>query len=147
MKVRKAFEWSYAKYVDTTCGETKYEWAASYIFDLTTYDGSLDELFVKKIIEVCKVILDGKNSEYIRDESNYTAFILVCQLLDRFDWIEWGTSIRGAWFGPSVNPRCLLENDHVTYFVGGKDKTEGHPDIPFTKENLKTLIKFIEEGK
>ncbi len=145
MNILKTFKWSYAKYVETSCGETKYEWAASYIFDLTTYDGSLDELFVKKIIEVCKVILDGKNHEYIKDEHNYTVFILVCQILDRFNWIEWGTSIRGAWFGTSMNPRCLLMSDSVTYFVKGKRKEEGHPDIPFTKENLKTLIKFMEE--
>ena len=43
----------------------KYEWAASYIFDLCTYDADLDEKFVKDIIEVCKVIIDRWNFEYI----------------------------------------------------------------------------------
>lgn len=144
MDVLKIFEWNYAEYIINTCGTTKHEWAASHIFDLVTYDGGLDELFVKKIIEVCKVILDKTNYEYIKDENNYINYILVCQILDRFDWIEWGTSIRGAWFGPSMNPRYLLEGTEITYYYDGKSETRGHPDVPFTIENLKKLIEFIE---
>ena len=144
MNVREIFEWNYAEYITNTCGTTKYEWAASYIFDLVTYDGGLDELFVKKIIEVCKVILDKTSYEYIKDENNYINYILVCQILDKFSWIDWGTSIRGAWFGPSYNPRYILEGTEITYYGNGKPETKGHPDVPFTIENLKKLIKFIE---
>jgi hypothetical protein len=143
--LRKIFEFSYAEEIQNTCNETKYEWAANLVFNLTTYDGSLDELFVKKIIEICKVILDGKNYEYIRDENNYKDFILVCQLLHNFDWINWGTSIRGAWFERGSRARYLLENYSASQYIDDEWREKGHPDIPFSEENLRLLIEFIEE--
>ena len=57
--------------------DSKYEWVAHRVFDLVTYDSSLDERFVKDIIEVCKVILDRQTFEYIRDGKNYVKYILV----------------------------------------------------------------------
>lgn len=117
--------------------KTKYEWAATDIFELFTYDGDLDERFVKDILEVCTVILEKRNYEYIEEsESNYVKYILVCQLLNRFGWINWGTSIRGAWMEESR-------------FSVPKDIFDGYGridmDIPFTVDNLKALIKFMEE--
>lgn len=137
------------------CACTKYEWAAEKIFDLTTYDSELDELFVKDILEVCKVILDRTNFEYILNRENYIKHILVCQILNKFHWIQWGTSIRGAWFEqvelyeniPDVKFRDIMdeyswwEYDSLseTYVEHTIDK------VPFTKENLQALIEFMEE--
>lgn len=133
---RKDYEF-YSTVVDE--GGTKYEWAASDIFNLTTYDGALDKLFVKAIIEVCKVILERKTFEYIENKEKYVSYILVCQLLETFNWIEWGTSIRGAWFddlcGTNYRPRPIVEHPYADYMT----------PIPFTLENLKTLIEFMEE--
>ena len=39
---------------------SKYSLAADRIFDLTTYDDYLDEVFVKTILEVCKVIIEKR---------------------------------------------------------------------------------------
>ena len=118
---------------------SKYSWAASEVFELTTYDRDLDEMFVKKIIEVCKVILENRAFDYIRDESNYVDYILVCQLLEHFHWIEWGTSIRGAWF----------EESHQKYYESQPivkcPYTHAEGPIPFTVDNLKALIEFMEE--
>lgn len=112
----------------------KYEWAASYIFDLCTYDAGLDEKFVKDILEVCKVIIDKRNYDYIIDNDNYIKYILVCQLLTRYHWLHWGTSIRGAW---------LEEMSHCDQNVILEDigKIDG---VPFSVDNLKALIKFME---
>lgn len=120
---------------------SKYEWAASDIFDLVTYDAGLDENFVKKILEVCGAILNNETFDYIRDEKQYTDYIIVCQLLDKFDWINWGTSIRGAWFEPGRNAKQILEefkwiNSEGTHIIKA---------VPFTVENLRDLIKFMEE--
>jgi hypothetical protein len=118
---------------------TKYHWAASEIFDLTTYDDELDELFVKKIIEVLKVIVKRRNFEYIKDENNYITYILVCQLLEKFNWIEWGTSIRGAWietYHPNCKTHPVLQDNFDEY---------GVEEIPCSKENLIALIEFMEE--
>lgn len=125
---------------------SKYEWAADEIFQLCTYDSGLDEIFVRDILEVCKVILDWTNFEYISNRQNYLKYILVCQLLNEFRWIDWGTSIRGAWFdGYDNDARPILE---------AKDWYECTPEglnehtmlkVSFNKDNIKALIEFMEE--
>ena len=132
--------------------KSKYEWAATDIFGLTTYDGDLDERFVKDILEVCKVILERRNFEYIEaSENNYIKYILVCQLLDRLHWIDWGTSIRGAWLDvdtyydyktreSTVRSRDIL--DELEWWDSEHHIIE---KVPFTVDNLKDLIKFMEE--
>ena len=137
----------YIEFCENTCCDTKYEWAAREVFDLTTYDGELDELIVKKIIEVLKVILDKTNYEYIKNRENYINYILVCQLLDKFNWIDWGTSIRGAWFKSyhsNAETHPILEEFEVKRFVDGELLKCVYPEVYFTKEALNTLIKFIE---
>ena len=117
--------------------ESKYEWAANYIFDLTTYDGDIDEYFVQTIIEVCEVILEKRNFEYIQFRTNYIKYIVVCQLLDKFGWIDWGTSIRGAWFD-----EIGYQNKDQRYIL---DLGWGNEDVvDFSLENLRILIDFIE---
>ena len=136
MNVTKIYEDVYGGYIGFVNGETKYEWAASEIFDLVTYDGSIDESFVKNIIEVCKVILEKKTYEYIKDEKNYITYLLVCQLLNHNNWINWGTSIRGAWFEACHHGRGKSEPIISEDFCG--------TEVPFTIQNLKLLIDFIE---
>lgn len=137
MNIYDIYEKDYREYCELVDNNvSKYTWAACNVFDLTTYDGKLDELFVKKIIEVCKVILNDKNYEYIEDENNYITYVLVCQLLVNFNWVDWGVSIRGAWFQES-NLRPIL-----TYWWNDMD---GYETVDFTVDNLKTLIEFIEK--
>lgn len=140
MDVIELYKKDYEFHSEVVCeGSDKYDWAASQVFDLTIYDSALDELFVKKIIEVCKVILERRNFEYIQDETCYVTYILVCQLLERLHWIEWGTSIRGAWFEEShfgyVQSQPILK-----YLYSDVDD-----GIPFTVDNLKAFIKFMED--
>ena len=115
---------------------SKYEWAANYIFDLITYDTDLDERFVKDILEVCEVIADRCNYEYIENNDNYIKYILVCQLLDRFKWINWGISIRGAWFEniPPHDSKNILDGNYYRI-----------KEVPFSYDNLKALIQFMKE--
>lgn len=143
MTVEEYYKSDYEDYASICEGNTKYGWVASNVFDLATYDSSLDELFVKKIIEVCKVILDGLTYEYIHSNDNYIIYILVCQLLDKLNWIEWGTSIRGAWFQESEFKQ-YRSHPILNYY----DPDNGHYDeIPFTINNLKKLIEFVEKEK
>ncbi len=128
MEVKKIFEEHY-KCIDEL---TKHEWAASNIFDLATYDGELAELFVNKIFEVCNVILERRNFEYITNRKNYITYILVCQILDKKGWINWGTSIRGAWFEMGE-----------TMFESGTENEV----VPFTNDNLRILMDFVKGQK
>ena len=135
MNVKEIFRAAHNQYkavLDRDC--SVYEWAASEIFCLTMYDPWLDELFVKRIIEVCKAILEGKTFEYIEDkDSNYVTYALVTNLLSKYDWIDWGSSIRGAWFSAGRDARSIL----VAFEMD---------DVPFTEENIKALIEFVEDG-
>ena len=120
--------------------ENKYEWVASEVLGLATYDGSLDEIFVKKFCEVCKCIADRKTFEYIESsQENYITYILVCQLLTDKHWIDWGTSIRGAWFDESSRSEKILE----WTCIGQTNKID--INISFSVKNILSLIDFIEE--
>lgn len=83
------------------------------IFGLTTYDTGLDIEFGKDILEVMEVINNKTNFEYIKYEGDdYKKFILVANLLDQYNWIEWGSSIRGCWFSPYYNPTIYEDLDN-----------------------------------
>lgn len=135
------FKRNYEFYRECESFDTKYEWAASHIFNLATYDGDLDEKFVKLILEVCEVILENRNWDYIEDEINYFAFIAVCQRLNSLGWIDWGTSIRGAWFYDQVYYEFELDKKKQMIIC------DIEPDIPVypCKESIRALIDFVEE--
>jgi hypothetical protein len=135
MTAKEIFEKDYQLTRELLEDSDIYNWAADNIFDLTTYDDELDRLFVQVIVDVCKVILARKTFEFIEDEALYVTYIVVCQLLDRKGWINWGTSIRGAWFEEGGNAKPIYDG-------------YGHEeDVPYTKENLIALIEFIEENE
>lgn len=124
---------------------SKLEFISSEVFNLVTYDSELDELFATKIIEVLKVIISGKNFEYIENKQDYINYILVCQLLDKMNWIDWGTSIRGAWIEDfdEDNPQNNLASYWCEYY-NDKEWIETDLRIPYSKENVVELIKWIE---
>lgn len=88
MNIRKQLDESYTDYGIESLGGTKYEWAASRIFELSTYDSELDELFIKTIIDVCKSIINRTTFEYMEDHMMYVKYIIVAQLLNSFNWLE-----------------------------------------------------------
>lgn len=77
---------------------TRFEYLSSHIFDFTTYDGDIDELFVKKALEVCVAITNKQTFDYIKDEDNYRWFLIMCNMPFFSKKLTWGTSIRGAWW-------------------------------------------------
>ena len=130
----KEAEWQYYDPEDYR-KPSKYEWIAVEVFDLCTYDSALDELFAKQIVEVCEQIINKTQFEYIKIEEQYIKYIAVCQWLSgHFNWLEWGTSIRGCWFADFDVKKPLL-----SYGQYNAEK------IDFTVENLKKLIEFIKE--
>lgn len=130
--VLQIFEDEFAEHCDGAENENKYDWCANYVFMLFTYDEELAEIFIKKIFEVCKAILERKTFEFIKEsDEKYRQFIIVCNLLCRFEWINWGTSIRGAWFEKHrSNQKPIIEGDLGT--------------VCFSEENLRLLIEFVE---
>jgi hypothetical protein len=85
---------------------SKMQFLSDVVFDFTTYDGVLDEYFGQKMIEVLDVILNRTSFEYIKDESNYLNYITMVNMPFLKDKLEWGSSIRGAWFNKHTMPNA-----------------------------------------
>lgn len=78
---------------------SKEEFLSGHIFDFSFYASEPDEYFCKKMIEVLDVILNKKNFEYIKSsEENYYNYLSMCNSRFLYEKLDWGTSIRGAWF-------------------------------------------------
>lgn len=86
--------------VGKACGEfnNKLEFLSEHIFDFTTYDSEMASLLGGKALEVCTVINDKKTFDYIKDKDNYRWYLLMCNMPFFEGKLEWGTSIRGAWW-------------------------------------------------
>lgn len=113
MNFKKILKESYNNYVeqygDSSGDISKEEFLSSEVFQLTTYDSEMDHLLVEKIMDVVMAIHEKKTFDYIEDEDNYKWYIICVNLPWFKDKLEWGTSIRGAWW---------------EYFA---EKTEGWP--------------------
>ncbi len=81
---------------------SRLEFLSRNVFDFTTYDFQMDELFAKKAIECCEAITNGTTFEYIEDSENHKWFLLMCNMPFFYEKIEWGTSIRGAWWDQKI---------------------------------------------
>lgn len=94
------FEWySDGRNYGFSVRDWKFIWFSSNIFDIHTDDDGMSLEFGHDIYEVMCVIGDRNNFDYIKDELNYKKYLVVYQLLDNFNLVECGTSVRGAWFG------------------------------------------------
>lgn len=95
------------------------EYLSDHIFDFTTYDGEMAELFARKALEVCAAISDRRTFEYIATSpENYRWYLLMCNMPFFAGKLEWGTSIRGAWWDAS--PRGKIEFDSCGLFLDGR---------------------------
>jgi hypothetical protein len=76
----------------------KFQFLGNSIFNFTTYDGGVDELFAKKMLEVIDCIYNKKTFDYQNDKVNYINYLTMVNMPFMKGKLEWGTSIRGAWF-------------------------------------------------
>lgn len=85
-------ETSYSDQVD------RLYYLSEYIFNFTTYDSEMAELFARRALEVCAAINNGTTFDYIKDAEQYRWYLVMCNMPFFADRIEWGTSVRGAWW-------------------------------------------------
>lgn len=77
---------------------TKYGFICD-LFDVVTYDDELTERWGKAIVDVMRAIEQQKTFEYIEEsDSQYEKYLIVVNMLNRCGMLDWGGSIRGAWF-------------------------------------------------
>lgn len=99
--------------------QKKYIFLSSAIVGITTYDDDLDVKYGKMIAETLVQIKNRTTFNYIKDEAKYQDFISSCNYIIR--WLDWGSSIRGAWFDiwdGKIEPDESLSNidypdDHI----------------------------------
>lgn len=75
------------------------EFLGEHIFDFTTYQSDMAELFGLKALEVAEAITDATTYAYHgASEENLRWYLIMCNMPFFALRIEWGTSIRGAWW-------------------------------------------------
>lgn len=81
------------------CGpKSRLEYLADYIFGFTTYDSGMSKLLAGKALEVCAAICNKQTFAYIENADNYQWYIIMCNMPFFAGRLDWGTSIRGAWW-------------------------------------------------
>ena len=130
-----------AQLMECPCG-SQLEFLAQSVFDFTTYDSEMDELLGAKAIEVMQSISAGATFDYIQDPEQYRWYIVMCNMPFFGNRLEWGTSIRGAWWDNNQPP---LECDGL--FLNGKQITS----LAFTDDEwlafADAVISFAAEPK
>jgi hypothetical protein len=121
------------------CGpESRLAYLSRDIFDFTTYDGSMDELFARKAVEVCAAITNRATFEYIKDAENYRWFLLMCNMPFFQGKLNWGGSIRGAWWDAEKG----FELQTCGLWLGNEQLTE---PLTFSPDEWKKFIAAVIE--
>jgi hypothetical protein len=119
---------------------SRLDYLGDYIFDFTTYESEYSELFARKALEVCAAISDGKTFEYIKVPENRLWYLLMVNMPFFADKLEWGTSIRGAWWGEP--PHSKIKFDSCGLWLDGKQLYE---PMEFTREQWQEFIAAVVE--
>lgn len=68
------------------------------VFDFTTYDDEVSDLLAGKALEMCACISENDTFGYASDAGNYRWFIIMVNMPFFARRLDWGTSIRGAFW-------------------------------------------------
>lgn len=100
---------------DCVAPESKLEFIGNHIFDFTTYSSEIDVILAKRMLSVCSSILYGTTFDFIgKSDDNHIEFILMCNMPFLKEKIDWGTSIRGAFFSDDV---YKIDNEYDIYDI------------------------------
>ena len=115
-----------------------------YIFEFTTYDDSMSELFATKALEVCHAISNNTTFDYIKGNENYKWFLIMLNMPCLSNRVDWGCSIRGCWWDHEPNTtRFNFEDMTGLYFDGDQlDKLE--LDLDQWVEFIEAMREFVK---
>lgn len=114
---------------------SRLEYLGDHIFNFTTYDGEMSELFASKALEVCAAISAGTTYDYIKDKENYRWFLLMCNMPFFAGKLEWGTSIRGPWW---LHDKITLSSDGLWL-----DGDQIQDTVDFTGEEWRRFVEAM----
>ena len=122
---------------------TKPEFIGEYIFEFTTYENLVLSLFAKKALEVCEAITNNNTFDYIRTEDGNLWYLIMVNMPFFEGKLEWGTSIRGAWWDLSSSKFFTLKSCGL--FENGEQLLEIKFNENQWHEFIEAMIKFTNE--
>lgn len=147
MDYKELLEHSYKVTLESyECGPgSRLEYLSEHIFGFITYDSEMAVLFARKAVEVCAAINNRLTFDYIlKSKNDYCWFLLMCNMPFFAERIEWGCSIRDAWWGSKSGKP--IEFQSCGLWVGDEQL---HETIKFSDEDWKifiaALMGFAEE--
>lgn len=117
------------------------------IFNIITYDDKiLETCFNFKIIPVLQAIATKQNSSFIDQPHRYLDYVMVINLGDIINLLNWGTSIRGAWFCVSNHEFNYKPFDDFDIVISNTTEITGFivALICFYKETVALTKEIIE---
>lgn len=120
--------------------ESRLEYLGDHIFNFATYDSEMSVLFASKAVEVCAAINNKLTFDFIEDDNNYKWFLIMCNMPFFTERLEWGTSIRGAWWGGM--PGNQIEFQSCGLWIGNKQL---HQTMKFSREEWEKFIAAVVE--
>ena len=95
------------------------------VFDMCTYDEEMSEHFCDCFMGTVNAITDGKTFEHIENKDNYISYLWCINHPSIKNKIDWGTSIRGAWWahGKFVVSSCgiVCDGEQITKLSMNRD--------------------------
>lgn len=115
---RHALEEGFSFYAQNHEDITRLEYLSDFIFAFTTYDTEMGELFARKAIEVCLAITNRTTFDYIKDKEQYQWFLIMVNMPFFKERLNWGTSVRGAFWDAGINSNFIL--DTIGLYLNGE---------------------------
>lgn len=78
--------------------KTRAAWLATYLFDVDTYDDDMGEWFTDIMLATARAVSERATFEFIKDRTRYRDYLTAVNLPFFVGRLEWGGSIRGAWW-------------------------------------------------
>ncbi len=145
MNYLKLLRESYKETTDNRDDPTleKLEFLANDIFGFTTYENVVSSMMAKKALEVCKAISDKKTFDYIASEGGNLWYLVMVNMPFFENRLEWGTSIRGAWWDLWGDKEFIIESCGL--FSDGEQILELKLNETEWPKFIEAMIKFAEE--
>lgn len=122
---------------------SKLEFIGEHIFDFTTYENVVISLFAKKALEVCEAITKKKTFDYIATEEGNLWYLIMVNMPFFDGKLEWGTSIRGAWWDLYSSKYFTLKSCGL--YEGYEQVLELKFNENQWREFIEAMIKFTTE--
>lgn len=119
--------------------DSRVEFLCEQVFDITTYDGQMSEIFGRKALEVCKAINDRETFKYIENAADHVWFLMMCNLPFFAKRVSWGASIRGAFWD------CYPSKVFVVQSYGLWENDDQILRVEFTEQEWGDFVKAMLE--